>query len=101
MDAISAILDAEPDMCIVARLDGGADLAASVRALQPDVVVLQEDGQPRMGNHAVLFVEHGGIKVVTVAGTSGLGALYRMGERPVLMRQPSAAQFVGVVRGKP
>ena len=99
MDAVSAILVREADMSIVTRLDGQADLAGSVRALRPDVVVLQEDGQPMMGNHAALFAEHAALKVITVAGDQGISALYRRGERPALMQRLSAAQFVAAVRG--
>jgi hypothetical protein len=98
-DVVSAILVREADMLVVARLDSQVDLAASVRALRPDVVVLLEDGQPMMGDHASLFAEHAALRVITVAGDQGISALYRSGERPALMRGPSAAQFVAAVRG--
>jgi hypothetical protein len=101
MDAVSAIIAEEPGMTIVERLGGAADVAASIRALQPDVVVLQEDGAPRLGNHAALFAARAGLRVVTLAGGGGGGALYRMGVRPASLRQPSAAQFVRAVRGSP
>jgi DNA-binding NarL/FixJ family response regulator len=101
LDAISAILAQESDMAVVARLDDAADVAASVQALQPDVAVLQEDGVHGMCKHAALFTARADLRVVTVAGAGGAGALYRLGTRPAPLRQPSAAQFVQAVRGPP
>jgi hypothetical protein len=101
MDAVSAILVQEPGMAIVARLDGATDVTASVQALQPDVVVLQEDDVPGSGKHAALFAARPGLKVVTVAGVGDRGALYRMHARPAPLRRPSAAQLVQAVRGTP
>jgi hypothetical protein len=99
MEAVSAILVQEPSLAVVARLDRAADLAASVQVLQPDVVVLQEDGALGLGNHAPLFAARNDLKVVAVSGVVGGGALYRMGARPALLPRLSAAQLVHAVRG--
>ena len=101
MDAVSAILLEEPGMAIVARLDSATDVAASVRTLQPDAVVLQEDDAPGLCKHAALFAARAGLRVVTVAGAGDSGALYRMGAKPAPLRRPSAAQLVRAVRGTP
>ena len=53
-DAVTAIFDLARDVVVVARLDGGADVATVVSALQPDVVVLQESGAPGLGSHDAL-----------------------------------------------
>jgi len=101
MDAVAAILDRAPDVVVVARLDGAADVATVVSALQPDAVVLEESGATGLGSHDALFAARDGVRVVAISGTGRDGVLHRMGRNPTLLRPLSAVKLVRAVRGLP
>lgn len=101
MDVVSAIFAEEDNMSVAARLDGATDLTSSVRDLQPDIVVLQEGDAPGRANHTALFEVRTGLTVVAITGLGSGGTVYRLNTQPEILRQPSVAQLIRAVRGKP
>jgi hypothetical protein len=98
-DVVSGIVAAEPDMVVVARLDGAAEPSASVRALEPDVIILQQEGAPKQGDHSSLFAAREGLKIVAIGGGGRGGTLYRKGAEPTTLGRLSAARLLRTVRG--
>lgn len=97
-DVVSEIVAAEPDMIVVARLDGSAEPVVSVQALRPDVVIIQqEDALPR-APPAALLAARDGLKVVAIGGGGRRGMLYRKGQEPTPLRTLSAAGLLRTMR---
>lgn len=98
-DVVSGIVAAEPDMVVVARLDSAAEPVASVRTLEPDVVILQQESAPARGDHSSLFAAREGLKIVAIGGGGRGGTLYLKGAKPTTLGGLSVARLLRTVRG--